>query len=190
MAGRVSEVMWMPVNGPGLEHLWLAQRDDGASVNGMVIAMADGVPFRLRYTIICDSGWRVHDVRFAVWRQAAEGISVFQSDGEGRWMTENGDPLPQLDGCIDIDLSATPFTNTLPIRRLGLEPGQSAEIDAVYFRLPSAAPRPMHQRYTCLELGPNGGRYLYESATYRAELPVDRDGLVIDYPGAWRRVWP
>jgi len=187
---RVSEVMWAPLNGPGLEHLRLAQRDDGAAVSGMVIALADNVPFRLRYTVFCDTGWRVLDVRLNVERQGAVGTTVLQSDGEGRWMTENGDPLHALDGCIDIDLSATPFTNTLPIRRLGLEPGESAEIDAVYFRLPAAAPQPMHQRYTCLELGPNGGRFLYESATYRAELPVDRDGLVLDYPASWRRVWP
>jgi hypothetical protein len=24
---------------------------------------------------------------------------------------------------------------------------------------------------------------------FRAELPVDRDGLVIDYPGLFKRVW-
>lgn len=187
---RVSEVMWMPVNGPGLEHLRLEQRDDGAAASGMVIAVADGVPFRLRYTVICDTGWRVNDVRLSVERQGGLSEIILQSDGEGRWMTEPGEPLPQLDGCTGIDLSATPFTNTLPIRRLGLEPGESAEIDVVYFRLPEAAPQPMHQRYTCLDLGPNGGRFLYESATYRAELPVDRDGLVIDYPGVWRRIWP
>ena len=47
-----------------------------------------------------------------------------ESDGEGHWQ-ENGKDRPDLHGCIDIDIQATPFTNTLPIRRLGLKTGES-----------------------------------------------------------------
>ncbi len=42
------------------------------------------------------------------------------SDGHGHWRKADGTALPQFDGCVDIDLAGTPFTNTLPIRRLGL----------------------------------------------------------------------
>jgi hypothetical protein len=44
--------------------------------------------------------------------------------------------MPQLGGAIDIDISITPFTNTLAIRRLNLRRGQSEEIIAVYIRVP------------------------------------------------------
>ena len=37
------------------------------------------------------------------------------TDGEGFWTTESGETIPLLKGCLDVDLSATPFTNTLPI---------------------------------------------------------------------------
>ena len=52
--------------------------------------------------------------------------------------------------------------------------------------------RAVPQRYTCLEVSPDGGRHHYEALSrgFTAELPVDRDGLVIDYPAAFRRVWP
>ena len=58
----------------------------------------------------------------------------------------------------------------------------------------SCSPRwrfgPAEQRYTCLERGETGGRYRYESGDFSVDLPVDADGLVVDYPGYWRRVWP
>lgn len=46
------------------------------------------------------------------------------------------------------------------------------------------------QRYTCLEASGSTARYLYESVAsgFRAELVVDGDGLVSDYPGVWERV--
>ena len=31
--------------------------------------------------------------------------------------------------------------------------------------------------------------FRYETATFRADLPVDEDGLVLDYPGFWSRIW-
>jgi hypothetical protein len=85
---------------------------------------------------------------------------------------------------------ATPFTNTLPIRRLTWQPGDSAELNMVYVKLPTLEVVPTPQQYTCLESGPDGGLYRYESVTsgYTNELPVDAEGLVIDYPGIWRRV--
>ncbi len=52
---------------------------------------------------------------------------------------------------------------------------------------------PAAQRYTCLKpLGPDGGLYRYEGRFrgFSAELPVDSDGLVIDYPETFRRIWP
>ena len=38
---------------------------------------------------------------------------------------------------IDVDISATPFTNTLPIRRLGLQPGEFAELDVAFVDAPA-----------------------------------------------------
>jgi len=47
------------------------------------------------------------------------------------------------------------------------------------------------QRYTCLELNAHGGLYKYESmeSDFEAELPIDSDGLVIDYPGLFKSIW-
>jgi hypothetical protein len=113
------------------------------------------------------------------------------ADGEGHWKRASGEPLPELDGCIDVDISATPFTNTLPIRRLGLKPGESEELTVVYVRVPELLIGPERQCYGCLEAQADGGLYRFEAlpSGFIADLPVDAGGLMLDYPGLFRRVW-
>jgi len=109
------------------------------------------------------------------------------ADGEGNWWDGDDHLIEALRGCVDIDISATPFTNTLPIRRLALAQGEAREILVAYVAVPALAPEPVRQRYTCIEVGQ---RYRYESLFrgYVGELLVDADGLVLDYPGTFRRV--
>ena len=97
-----------------------------------------------------------------------------------------------LDGCEYVDVSETPFTNTLPIRRLDLAPGESADVSVAYFDGSELQPWPEPQRYTCLEKNDRGGlyRYLNLDSGFTADLPVDADGLVTDYPGLFKRVLP
>jgi uncharacterized protein len=47
------------------------------------------------------------------------------------------------------------------------------------------------QRYGCLQARADGGLYRFEAlpSGFTAELPVDADGLVLDYPGLFRRAW-
>jgi hypothetical protein len=148
------------------------------------------MPFRLHYEITCDSNWNVKELHLMLLSGNRKSVKL-QSDGKGHWATQTGDPFSSLDGCIDVDISATPFTNTLPIRRLELRPGQSAELLVAYVLIPEMEVSADRQRYTCLELNANGGLYKYESmeSDFKAELPTDNDGLVIDYPGLFKSLW-
>jgi uncharacterized protein len=184
------EVMWAPWEGPGLEHLRLVTNDDGVVASGLVMGLEAGRPFRIGYEIRCDERWRVREVRVAT---PVSGPPVLEllADGEGHWKRGGGEPVPELDGCIDVDISATPFTNTLPIRRLGLEPGESEELTVTYVRVPELLVGPERQRYGCLEAKADGGLYRFEAlpSGFTAKLPVDAEGLVLDYPGLFRRAW-
>ncbi len=96
-----------------------------------------------------------------------------------------------MNGCIDIDISATPFTNTIPIRRLLLKAGESKEIKVVYVDIYNYNLRPVNQRYTCLNSNINGYKYRYENLNngFTAEFFVDKEGFVIDYPDLFKRVY-
>jgi hypothetical protein len=187
--GKAKRIMWSPCSEPGLEDLLL--RDEAApSADGIVLGIAEGLPFRLRYVIRCDERWRVRSLRV---EGSARRRAAFElhSDGEGTWRDASGTIIEQLSGCIDVDISATPFTNTLPIRRLRLRAGETSEIRAVYVDVPAFEVTAERQRYTCLEAQPNG-RYRYQSVPDGTpyELAVDADGIVLDYPGLFRRIWP
>ena len=184
------EVMWTPWEGPGLEHLRLLTSDGGVVANGLVIGLEAGRPFRIGYEVRCDRLWRVREVRAAA-PDSERPVLELLTDGEGHWKRRGGERIPELDGCIDTDISATPFTNTLPIRRLGLKPGASAEVDVAYVRVPELLVGAERQRYGCLEARSDGGLYRFEAlpSGFTAELPVDADGLVIDYSGLFRRAW-
>ena len=184
------EVMWAPWEGPGLEHLRLVTSDDGVVANGLVIGLEAGRPFRISYEVRCDERWRVREVRVAT-PDSERPVIELLANGEGRWNGRGAEPLPELDGCIDVDISATPFTNTLPIRRLGLQPGKSTDVEVAYIRVPELLVGLERQRYGCLEDQTDRGHYRFEAlpSGFTASLPVDGDGLVIDYPGLFRRAW-
>ena len=95
--------------------------------------------------------------------------------------------VPELDGCIDIDLAGSPFTNTLPIRRRDLGPDVGAvEFRMLYVPFQTFEPTVDEQRYRCQR----PGLYRYEAVdrSFAADLSVDEDGLVIDYPDLFHRI--
>ena len=186
----IREAMWWAWNGPGLGHLRLAVRESGVVADGLVLGVEEGRPFRLAYEVRCDAGWRVRAARVGVPGEPPK-VELF-SDGEGNWTGPDGTGLPHLRGCAYVDISATPFTNTLPIRRLGLARGESADVSVIYFDGVELQPWPEPQRYTRLESSTGSGLYRYLSLDggFAADLPVDEDGLVLDYPGSFRRAHP
>ena len=182
-------IMWTPWSEPGLEHLHLLQQDGNILADSIIVGVINRMPFRLHYEITCDLHWNVKELGLTLLSGNRESIKI-QTDGQGHWSTHTGDPVPSLEGCIDVDISATPFTNTLPIRRLALSPGQSAELLVAYASIPEIELKPERQRYTCLEWNTDRGLYKYEGleSGFSTELPVDSEGLVIDYPGLFKRV--
>lgn len=138
--------------------------------------------FFARYKIVCDKSWRTKSVSV----HAAGRQVELQSDGSGSWSVD-GRPAPHLKGAMDVDITATPFTNTLSIRRLGLKPGQRQDILVAYVDLPRLAVTADPQRYTCIE---HGRLYRFESSggSFVRDIQVDGDGLVVDYPGLFKRL--
>lgn len=193
MSDLVRDLYWAPWDEPGLEHLHLKVTGDGAEALGLILRKRGEQHFRCRYELQTDPEWRVRQLTFAVMPSDGKKPTrlELESDGQGTWRA-NGEPRPDLAGCLDLDIQVTPFTNTLPIRRLGLEKDESAEIRAAYLWVPELKVEPDAQRYTRLETGDGGGRYRYEAVgdDFTADLPVDGDGLVLDYPALFRRVWP
>jgi hypothetical protein len=188
--------LWRSLAWPGKEHLYLARTDSGWIADGLVMASPTQEPFRFHYRIELDADWNfkhlwTHQPFLDIAENRLPDCELIREE-DGSWRAEGFEALPDLEGCIDIDIAITPFTNTLPIRRLALEPGQSAEIDVAYLSVPELQLSRTRQRYTRIaETIEEFDYYLFESldgSGFAAEISVDLDGLVVDYPDLFTRL--
>lgn len=176
---------WNPAQvGVGLEHLLLT---DGAADRVLLAIDEQRGAFRLTYRLTCDEGWRLRSADLhATLGHERRSLSLV-SDGAGRRHDGDGGTRPDLAGCIDIDIWPTPFTNSLPIRRQPMAIGERREFTMAWVAGPELSVAAKAQAYTRLA----DRRYRFESldgSGFTAELPVDADGLVLDYPGLFQRV--
>lgn len=169
--------IWHGLTTPSVERLHLAGSNEDVTVRSTV---EDGQE-RYDYEVVLGPDWVF---RTLVVRSHEGRSAHLHRSGDGAW-TLDGERRAELVDAVDIDLSFSPFTNALPIRRLDLAVGAAAEIVTAYVEVPSLRVSPDPQRYTRL----SEDRYLYESldSDFTREVTVDADGFVLDYPGLFRR---
>jgi hypothetical protein len=190
MDRRERAVFWQRTDAPGAELFRLARSADGVRLSGTILAVPEGAPLRVEYVIDCGPSFETRAVSVVVVGEGGRSTLALQAGTEGVWRRD-GDVVPALAGCVDVDLGLSPSTNTLPIRRLSLldlPPGAAREVTAAWIGFPGLVLEALPQRYTRLD----GLRFRYEglASGFTAEIEVDEDGLVVEYPPAWRRVAP
>lgn len=180
------EAMWRRLDAVGLEHVRVEPVASGITASGLVLGVEAGRVYRFEYEIRTDA--RGHVTRFRVTDLLSPGALDLHADGDGAWF-DDGRELEALRDCLDLDFAVTPFTNTLPVRRLGLDVGASAEIDVVYIDAPEVVVRRARQRYTRLPDGPTGRQFRFEAldSGYTNVVTVDEMGLVLAYPDLFER---
>ena len=98
----------------GLEHLLLS----GRVADRVVLAFdEERGPFRLTYRLTWDESWRLREADLVVTKERSTTSLYLRTDGRGRWRDGDGWAVDELDGCADIDIWPTPFTNSFPVRR-------------------------------------------------------------------------
>jgi len=183
-------VCWTAIWATGREGLGLEQLllGDGEAESTILAFDEAGRPFRLIYRLGWDAAWRLRTARLDVTADAFTRSLELSADGEGNWRDGSGRARQDLEGCRDIDIWPTPFTNTFPIRREPMAVGERREFVMAWASAPELTVRPMRQGYTRLA----DRRYLYESldgSGFKAQLSVDADDIVLDYEGVFRRVY-
>jgi hypothetical protein len=188
----VRHAIWVSQIDVGAEHFCLTRHGGGFLAQGTIIGLADDTPYSANYSLRFTDDWSMRFVTIRRLDLRGNALSI-ETDGEGEWFGSEDLPLESLKGCLDVDISATPFTKSLPIRRLRLRKGQSADVNVTYFEVPTFTIRPAVQHYECIvPLGAEGGRFNFDpgDGSDVVEITVDADGIVTTFPGAFRRIWP
>jgi uncharacterized protein len=178
-------ILWRRLDVPGHDAASLLMDEEGAVLSGMA-AFREGDPTALAYVVHVDREWKTTEGHVWGWR-GREAIDLrLGRDGAGTW-TLNDELCPEVEGCIDLDLSFTPATNLLPLRRLSLGIGQSAEVRSAWLEWPEVRLTPLVQRYARR----TETVYDYESdlpgnEQFRSTLLVQPQGWVLDYGGLWK----
>ncbi len=181
----VARAAWRCLWHPGTEVSTLASVDGGWRLSGRAdLEFAEG-PATFRYRIDCTSGWEPRLAQIVLRTPSASRRLEIVADERHAW-TIGGFRNPDLQGCIDLDFTATPATNTLALKRLDLPVGGRQEIRTAWFMLPDLEGRAIRQRYTRVA----ERHYVYEGFhnNFVGEFDVDDAGLVTNYVASWERL--
>lgn len=174
---------WLPDQGSGSELFEYEASPTGHVLRGRIAAKLEGAEIEAAYLVEADTAWRTRRVRVEI--ANLKRVLEITANGIGRWSDAGGTWIPALDGCIDVDISLTPATNTLPIRRLNLPVGDGADIKVAYILAPDLSLRAGPQRYA--KLGERLWRFNGLDIDFTADISVDEAGFVVEYPGLFRR---
>ncbi|MFC8598432.1 putative glycolipid-binding domain-containing protein [Isoptericola sp. NPDC057191] len=169
---------WRGLASGSVEHLDLDLREGVLRARSLV----DLGPERLEYAMELTPAWEFRVLR--LWSGAGRQLDLAR-DADGTWRVD-GSERPDLADTVDVDLSFSPFTNTLPVRRLGLAVEAAADIVTAYVDGGTFEVTLDPQRYNRTARD----RYVYESrdGDFLREITVDDDGFVVDYPGLFGRL--
>ncbi len=161
-------------------------------------------PYFVTFDLISGPQYRTRTIDVTVQGPARDRSLHLERSEQGLWtallQTEGGrqaDPeLPDLHDAVDCDLWLSPLTNIMPVRRSGLAKPSPAVEESIshvmaWIDLPSLAVHRSRQDYQRLPSNSDGPAMIKLSdrdSEFKAEIEVDTQGFVIDYPNIATRV--
>ncbi len=194
-------VAWVKDDPLGVEFAEIDLARNDLSARGVAIA-GGPIAYRLDYTLQTAADFVTSRLRVVSrgqgWRRAIELLR----DGQGTWTLRTkeegsvdlpapgGDPAGFADA-LDCDLGLSPVTNLMPVLRHRLLSGGDAfQLTAAWVSVPDLAVQADGQRYDFVRADHDQRVIHYEAVdgSFTADIRVDQDGIVIDYPGIARRL--
>ncbi len=184
-AHEIGRAAWRYFRHPGTDRATLTATDHGYRLAGSARLRFPEGPTAFRYVIECDGTWQPHRARVDLRLGRQRRSLQIEIDEKGEWAI-GGLRRREMRGFTDVDLSTSPSTNTLALRRLDLLVGGSAEIEVGWVVFPDLEVRAVRQRYSRL----SERRYRYEGLHngFVADFEVDHLGFVTEYPEFWERL--
>ena len=137
------------------------------------------------YRLVVSEDGSVERASFTSATAARERHLTVNRTEDGYWLLDTGSGGTRNDfaGAVDVDLAGSVIFNALPVRRLDLhrEAGEHT-LSVLYVTLPGLEPSVAEQTYKVVSTG-DTSVVEFRSDDFTADLSLDGDGFVIDYPG-------
>ncbi|SDI15714.1 hypothetical protein SAMN04487975_112108 [Planococcus glaciei] len=180
----LNEIVWANQQTFGCEYLKCLIADTAVLAESTVVYLEPSSSVQIDYQIEMDRSWRTKHVN--IYSKSGQSLRL-TSIKSGKWTDQNGTVMTELEGAIDIDISATPFTNSLPVNRFDWKPNQQRELDMVYIAVPSLEVSKMKQTYTFIGSRGEIRVFNFQSPGFESLISTDEKGFVVDYPGLFKR---
>jgi len=184
---------WMGTGAPRLEGVRVVLSDRRMRATGALVSTANGdePAFSATYSLATADDGVVSRVSVRAVNADGERQVTLNRSEEGIWLVDHGQGAERTpyDGAVDVDVAACVLFNAIPVRRLWLHQ-QAGEHDlpVVYVRLPDLSVQLVRQTYRAAPMVGGPPVVSFRQDDFTADLTVDADGLVLDYPGLARRV--
>lgn len=175
-------ILWRRLDTPGHDVCRLVDRGDVWRIEGASVFRHETGLAALVYEVECDREWRTREGVVSGW-VASRGVDIRVTRNPAGVWTLNGQVVPGLQECVDLDLGFTPATNLTQLRRIALPVGHAVDVPVAWLDAPFGSMEVLTQRYE--RRAPS--TYWYEAPRfdYAALLQVSTSGFVQLYPGLW-----
>lgn len=181
---RRKELHWTSTYYRSHERCVFSKHDQQFEINSVISGSHQSVPYHVAYVLCTSLDWKVKslELTYSV-KGTTHTVSALRQDND--WIV-NGQVRKEFATCIDVDISVTPFTNSLPINRLNLECNKPQPIEVLYIDVLENSIRAARQRY----IRKSDTVYTFETVPndFEADIIVDTEGFVVHYPELFDRV--
>ena len=188
---------WQRVVAPSLESVRLLFTGARLRAYGRIVAAADQATgtqaFNASFAASVERAEEAGRLLFRTTTADEETQMSLNRDEDGAWLIDHGDGTQQrsaFGGAIDVDVTGAVTFNALPIRRLGLHrEAAELELPVLTVALPDLSVRLVRQTYRTVSIDDTGAVINYsDNEGLGADLTVDRDGMIVDFPGRAHRI--
>lgn len=179
------DIIWKGIFYNSLENCIVSFTVEGLRAKSVIVGYTDESSFLIEYEVKTNHLFETQCATINYRYKSTQRIIRLTRHNSNEWII-NGELDESLRGSKDIDISLTPFSNTLPVKRLSFDKIAEYKIKVIYIDIFGDKVRPVYQKY--IKLSSNLYRFENVPKDFEAEIEFDELGLVTYYPQLFDRI--
>lgn len=177
-------VIWKGLFYNSLECCKIKKRRNFFFVESKILGIFENKIYLMEYDLKINSDWSISN--FALKYEVNNTRNVIEGNKEKNAWIINDKIAKELLSVDFIDISLSPFTNSLPINNLHLKIGEERIIDVIYINILESEIKLVKQKYK--RKGEKVFTYENVPNDFEADIEIDNFGLVNYYPKLFQKV--